>query len=371
MKNLIEACLRPEDNMAKLQALTECRFGEKCLKNSPLWLKIFCALCLHDITNDQKPTRMILMLEFVDRYLICLWNRKYLHHVPPISAVELPTFLQTHCIGQNFKDDWICLEQRKKNCFIVDTENLATTTHYCINLQVHWWFKKSFNFVEFVLNPTLWPTEITPIKKIKKEKMETAENPMPVAASVTSTGSSRVQTGSKYQWSLDDDSLDDDSEDLLLLQSDPVNAAKKVIYVDVKIVDIKYCITRLNVEIKHLCNRLQKFRWHIRTLEMRMVQEQKQLCMPYILYLTSSPTATSRSFLVDPTPEILSTTATLLFPENFPASILASFALDHDNQEQKTIMQKRRKSFEDFLIPTSKSSYHSMHRTHVQQVADA
>ena len=127
------------------------------------------------------------------------------------------------------------------------------------------------------------------------------------------------------------------------------------------------------MEIKHLCNRLQKFRRHIRTLEMRMVQEQKQLCMPYILYLTSSPTATSRSFLVDPTPEILSTTATLLFPENFPASILASFALDYDNQEQK-IMQRRRKlrSLEDFFIPTSKSfSYHSMRRTHVQQVADA
>ena len=319
MQVLIGACLFPEDNISILEepnSLTESGLKENCFgTKSPEWLKIFCALCLEKMNDDDKPIRMTLLQEFVDRFLHCR-PPGFCEH-SPITVCEMSSALRSYCKVLRSSDscikDWMCLEQRGK-CFIVETACLDRGTHFFINIKKHRWFKNSFRFLKFfVLDSIVWPFEIHKIRRIKKEIREKkfsdmTPNSMSFLAPVFS----------------------EDAELLLHFGLQLNGATMPVPHVlaigehnaDGPVFGVEGCIDKLHSEIVQLKHYLDMYRKQIRMIEIEMVKKLDQF-MPYIEFLMSSSSPKSRSFSVAASPEVINAIS-LLLPDAHVAQYLSS-----------------------------------------------
>jgi hypothetical protein len=155
---LIQACAiaveDDDENVPRLLAvLSQYRFGVKILEESgPLWLKIFCALGLDDITCDsERQLRMPLLSEFADRVIICMRDRKCKRWVIPVFAIDVPEIpaLKHYCksLRPKQQEGWMLLEQQNQ-CLILDPYDSAAKG-YCVKLKKNSWFRNAFNFADW------------------------------------------------------------------------------------------------------------------------------------------------------------------------------------------------------------------------------
>ena len=155
---LIKACAiaveDDDENVPRLLAvLSQYRFGGKTLEESgPLWLKIFCALGLDDITCDsERQLRMPLLSEFADRVIISMHDRKSKRWVIPVFAIDVPEIpaLNHYCKSLRPKqhEGWMFLEQQNQ-CLLMDPCDSAAKV-YCVKLKKNSWFRNAFNFVDW------------------------------------------------------------------------------------------------------------------------------------------------------------------------------------------------------------------------------
>ena len=281
---LIRACVYPPQNIpGQLKVLELVGFRDNAVSNCPVWLQLFCALCLDGMTDGDKSLRMPLVIEFVDRVLVYNLGRRYLFQVPPISRFQIPETLKEYCKERKFKQRWIFFEQRE-NCVIVDGTTLDA---YSTNLQKHRWLKKTFENQAFDNEATFcaFPTLLS--QKTTKPDMRTIFTCCSKLLDFHS-----VSVGGK---------LDIDSE---------------------LHVDVTQCITQLNTEIMDLYRCLVEFRTKIRTLS--MIENYKVL-MPYISHLRK-PRAEYRTFSVAASPQMVCQIAMLICPPYVPESKLSSSA---------------------------------------------
>jgi hypothetical protein len=176
---LIQACAiaveDDDENVPRLLAvLSQYRFGGKIFEESgPLWLKIFCALGLHDITcHSERQLRMPLLSEFADRVIISMHDRKSKRWVIPVFAIDVPQIpaLRHYCksLRPKHQEGWMFLEQQNQ-CLILDPSDSAAKV-YCVKLKKNSWFRYAFNFVDwYSLNSSICKVGVqnSPKKKPK------------------------------------------------------------------------------------------------------------------------------------------------------------------------------------------------------------